>query len=74
MTDLSTAESRQVKLSPAGIPVDDDFEFIDEKPTVAKMPFQPSHQLGNHNRFEDDHIVDDGENSQLDLVEYAYKN
>lgn len=74
MADLSAAESRQVKLSPAGLPVDDDSEYFDEKPTTAKMSFQPSHQLGNHNRFEDDHIVDDGENSQLDLVEYAYKN
>lgn len=70
MADVSTAEARQVKLSPAGIPVEDS-EYFDEKP-MTKTPFQPNLQLSH--RFEDDHIIDDGENSQLDLVEYAYKN
>lgn len=69
MADISTAESRQVKLSPAGIPLEDEeYYYGDEK---TQLPFR-SHHLSQGN--EDENILDDGENSQMDLVEYASKH
>ena len=66
----SSEESRQIKLSPAGIPLDDSEYESDEKTL-------PSHFYSHHHpphRLDDGHILDDGENSQIDLVEYASKN
>ncbi|KAI9360651.1 hypothetical protein BD770DRAFT_409092 [Pilaira anomala] len=75
MADLSTAESRQIKLSPAGIPVEDD-DLFDEQKTYSPSkpyPFSLDHHQPHHT--DDDAIIlDDGETSQMDLVGYASKN
>ncbi|GAA5803242.1 hypothetical protein HPULCUR_008719 [Helicostylum pulchrum] len=74
MADLSTAESRQVKLSAAGIPVEDDlFEEQKSFHHSKTHPFPINHHQPHH--LDDDMILlDDGESSQMDLVEYAGKN
>jgi hypothetical protein len=69
MADLSTAESRQLKVSAAGIPVEDS-EYYEQRRDSEKN--LNGHHQSHHP--DDEHIIDDGENSQLDLVEYASKN
>lgn len=74
MADLSTAESRQVKLSAAGIPMEDDEYYPNQngKNDEEIHPFPLNHHQSHH--LDDDRILDDGETSQMDLVEYASKN
>ncbi|KAI8098042.1 uncharacterized protein B0P05DRAFT_100803 [Gilbertella persicaria] len=59
----------EMKISPSGIPLQDSeyFNSSEEKASFRGDRHQ-SHQV------DDDHIEDDGENSQMDLVEYAAKN
>lgn len=73
MNDLPTAESRQVKLSAAGIPIDDSEFYNDRRYNNEKnLPFSNSHHQQHH--LDDERTLDDGADSQLDLVEYASKN
>ncbi|KAI7892991.1 uncharacterized protein EV154DRAFT_502938 [Mucor mucedo] len=74
MADISTAESRQLKLSPAGIPMEDDEYYPNQNndSEVKMHPFPLNHHQSHH--LDDDRILDDGESSQMDLVEYASKN
>lgn len=73
MADISTAESRQIKLSPSGIPLEDEEYFYGNEKTQPQQqaPF-PNHHM--HQRYDDEHIIYDGGNSQIDLVEYASKH
>lgn len=74
LADISTAESRQLKLSAAGIPMEDD-EYYPNQNDLADdrmHPFPLDHHQFHHH--DDDRILDDGESSQMDLVEYASKN
>ncbi|KAL0135879.1 hypothetical protein V8B55DRAFT_1369983 [Mucor lusitanicus] len=68
MTDLSSPHAREMKVSPAGIPLQDAEYYTNEE----KRPFPFSHHQTHH--LDDEHIIDDGETSQMDLVEYASKH
>jgi hypothetical protein len=73
LADLSTAEAREIKVSPAGIPLQDAEYYTDHREfSEGKRPFPFSHHQPHH--LDDEHIIDDGETSQMDLVEYASKH
>ncbi|OBZ85965.1 hypothetical protein A0J61_05998 [Choanephora cucurbitarum] len=58
----------EMKVSASGIPLQDsDYYNVEEKHS-----FRGNHHQAHH--VDDDPIVDDGEHSQMDLVEYASKN
>lgn len=59
IADLSLSESRQIKISASGLPLQDcEYYTTGEK----------------HHHLDNDNILDDGENSQMDLVEYISKH
>jgi hypothetical protein len=67
MGDLSLPESRQMQVSASGIPLQDPEHY-----TAEKHPFPVRHHQTHH--LDDDNLFDDGETSQMDLVEYAAKH
>lgn len=63
MLDISVPESREMQVSASGIPLQDS--------EYENHPFPPRHHQLHH--LDDDNVLDDGENSQIDLVEHASK-
>lgn len=71
--NLANPESREVKLSAVGLPLQDSEYYHEKKEyNTEKRPF-PSFRHQTHH-LDDEPVLDDGDSSQLDLVEYASKN
>ncbi|CEP14796.1 hypothetical protein [Parasitella parasitica] len=73
ISDLSTPESKEIKVSFSGASLDDaEYYTKDNESNTEKYPFQFFHHQSH--RLDDENIMDDGETSQMNLVDYASKH
>ncbi|KAI8645565.1 hypothetical protein BD408DRAFT_440858 [Parasitella parasitica] len=73
VSDLATPEAREIKMSSAGIPSEDTQYYTKHNESnTEKRPFQFFHHQCHH--LDDENIMDDGETSQMNLVDYASRH